>query len=114
MNIKRGLIRVWVVISFLWAVVFLVIDGPGAVSNIKTIVTPYQREEVTTRFSRELERRGEESIGEMRYRANHKIARWQLLNFWLGLVVFPALFWALLYAGFWITRGSRASNEPIQ
>jgi hypothetical protein len=81
MNIKRGLIRVWIVISFLWVAVFLVIGVPGAVTNVKTIAasppSPSSVERESTQFLRELERQGE-SIGEMQYRAKHKIARWQL------------------------------------
>ncbi len=111
MNWRRGFIRVWIIISYLYVAVVLAIGGPGAVSNVKTIATPYQRpssiELANNPWGRELARRGAELSSEKRHREKREIARRQLQVFAVAAVVPPALFWVILYAGFWVVRGFR-------
>ena len=42
-----------------------------------------------------------------RHREKREIARRQLQVFAVAAVVPPALFWVILYAGFWVVRGFR-------
>jgi len=120
MNTRRGLIRLWIVISLIYGAVFLWVGVPIAVSSIKTLNMPYQPFQSTIppdspeeRRDRERERVLEKLFhgdpdGRKREAAQNELrARSQLAK---AGVVPPTLFWMLLYVGFWIARGFKGKQ----
>jgi len=119
MNTRRGLNRLWIVISLIYGAVFLWVGVPIAVSNIKTLNMPYQPFQSTSpeeRRDRERERVLEKLFhgdpdGRKREAAQNQLrARSQLLVLAKAGVVPPTLFWMLLYVGFWIARGFKGKQ----
>ena len=101
MDWRRGLIRVWIVISFLYGAVFLAVTGPDAVSNFKTIAAP-EKVDANPRL---------ESTKEAIDKFDRELARRKLRRFAVAAVVPPAVFWAFLYAGFWISGGFKSGGK---
>jgi len=111
MNIRRGFIRVWVVISLLYGAVILGVGGLDAVSDVKTIAAS---QATLSNMMKETPASDSEIVqwlidqGPPAEREHE--ARQRLQNFALGAVIPPALFWALLYGGFWAARGFKGKQ----
>jgi len=112
MNIRRGLIRVWIVISLLYVALALTLGGSDAVSNVRTITDFWGVDESYSTPKKKIK----DSSGTVAALAEalpkiwkHR-ARKQLMAFALITVGPPALFWVLLYAGFWVAGGFKGKQ----
>jgi len=104
MSWRHGLIRVWIIISLIYGAVWLGYEGSEVVFNVKTLAAP-EKVETNLTFPE-----GRVSFGKGIDILRRREARQALQNLAVGGVVLPALFWVLLYAGFWAARGFKGKQ----
>lgn len=113
MNWRRGLIRLWLVLSISYAVAFIAWGLPEFLENLKAIYNLSQLDQAKLR--RESENIGlpyaeiESLIDGIRYNQEKAIRK---VGLYIGsVVIVPASFWILLYLGFWIVKGFKSQSE---